>query len=186
MGGANYPREPCPSSEFPSKILLRAVNKSLDIRKVSLPVIYILGQIQILVPPQLLGVMAVTSGIPRPLLHVPYIYVMVFTFILPTLSLFTIATLGVYLHFEETTGTHCKVSAACMCTGLASCLVRALELTSQQGGAKGYRKEGSRFNKYSVGEGERGSIERLRLYSAKGQLCQLLSEQWRHHRLATC
>lgn len=50
------------------------------------------------------------NSTPRPVLHIPYAYVMFLTFALPTFSLLTIATLGFYLHFEQTTSTHCKVS----------------------------------------------------------------------------
>ncbi len=50
-----------------------------------------------------------SSSIPRPLLHIPYTYIILITFTMPTGALLTIASLGIYLHFEETTGTHCKV-----------------------------------------------------------------------------
>ena len=50
------------------------------------------------------------SPVPRPLLHIPYAYIMAITGTLPIASLITIVTLGVYLHLEETTATHCRVS----------------------------------------------------------------------------
>ena len=52
----------------------------------------------------------IMGAVPKPLLHMPYAYIIFTTFALPTFSLFTIATLGVYLHFQETTATHCGVS----------------------------------------------------------------------------
>jgi len=52
----------------------------------------------------------IMGAVPKPLLHVPFAYVIFITFALPTFSLMAIATLGVYLHFQETTATHCGVS----------------------------------------------------------------------------
>lgn len=46
----------------------------------------------------------------KPLLHIPYTYIMVTTFIFPVFSLISVVTLGVLLHFEKVTSTHCKVS----------------------------------------------------------------------------
>lgn len=48
-------------------------------------------------------------AVPKPLLHVPYVYVMVVTFILPLSALATCVVLGLYLHFEGVTATHCRV-----------------------------------------------------------------------------
>ena len=48
----------------------------------------------------------------KPLLHIPYTYIMVTTFIFPVFSLVSVVTLGVLLHFEKVTSTHCKVSHA--------------------------------------------------------------------------
>lgn len=50
---------------------------------------------------------------PKPLLHVPYGYVMAVEFSLPVIALSLCATLGYYLHFEGVTATHCRVSLAC-------------------------------------------------------------------------
>lgn len=44
-----------------------------------------------------------------PLLHIPYFYIMVVTASMPIVALLLSVTLGVYLHFDETTSTHCKV-----------------------------------------------------------------------------
>ena len=46
---------------------------------------------------------------PKPLLHVPYGYVMAVEFSLPVVALSLCATLGYYLHFEGVTATHCMV-----------------------------------------------------------------------------
>jgi len=46
---------------------------------------------------------------PKPILHVPYLYVMYMMFTLPVGALFLCATLGYHLHFEGVTATHCKV-----------------------------------------------------------------------------
>ena len=50
---------------------------------------------------------------PKPLLHVPYGYVMAVQFSLPVIALSLCATLGIYLHFEGVTATHCRVRLAC-------------------------------------------------------------------------
>ena len=50
---------------------------------------------------------------PKPLLHVPYGYVMAVEFSLPVIALSLCATLGIYLHFEGVTATHCRVRLAC-------------------------------------------------------------------------
>ena len=48
----------------------------------------------------------------KPLLHIPYTYIMVTTFIFPVFSLVSVVTLGVLLHFEKVTSTHCRVGHA--------------------------------------------------------------------------
>lgn len=45
----------------------------------------------------------------KPLLHVPYAYVMAITFSLPVVSLCTCLLLGIVLHLDVSTRTHCKV-----------------------------------------------------------------------------
>lgn len=49
----------------------------------------------------------------KPLLHVPYAYVMVITFSLAVCSLFACISVGVFMHLDVSTRTHCKV-----CTGM--------------------------------------------------------------------
>ena len=46
---------------------------------------------------------------PKPLLHLPYAYVMVISFSLAVLSLFVCVFVGVALHLDVSTRTHCKV-----------------------------------------------------------------------------
>ena len=46
----------------------------------------------------------------KPLLHIPYTYIMAATFVAPVFSLLSVVTLGVLLHFEKVTSTHCRVS----------------------------------------------------------------------------
>ncbi|XP_064404861.1 post-GPI attachment to proteins factor 2-like [Halichondria panicea] len=43
------------------------------------------------------------------LLHIPFAYIQAFTFSIPFVSLFTVVSLGVYLHLDKVTTTHCKV-----------------------------------------------------------------------------
>ena len=97
------------------------------------------------------------SGVPRPLLHIPYVYIMICTFTLPTVSLLTIASLGVYLHFDETTGTHCKVAYLGVSVGILN-----LPNTSQLANEIfrwGRTHAGSRiYIENSVWEEERGAL----------------------------
>ncbi len=44
------------------------------------------------------------------LLHIPFAYIQAFTFSIPFVSLFTVVSLGVYLHLDKVTTTHCKVN----------------------------------------------------------------------------
>ena len=58
---------------------------------------------------------------PKPILHVPYMYVGCFTLALPLVSLGAALTAGLYLHFDQITSTHCRVSVAYMdrmCVGV--------------------------------------------------------------------
>ena len=51
------------------------------------------------------------SHIPtKRLLHIPFAYVQAFTFTIPFVSLFSVVSLGVYLHLDKVTTTHCKVN----------------------------------------------------------------------------
>ena len=47
----------------------------------------------------------------KPLLHVPYKYFMTITFSLPVVTLCICVILGVVLHLDVSTRTHCKVVA---------------------------------------------------------------------------
>lgn len=49
----------------------------------------------------------------KPLLHVPYAYVMAIAFSMAVGSLFICISLGVVMHLDVSTRTHCKV-----CTGV--------------------------------------------------------------------
>jgi hypothetical protein len=48
-------------------------------------------------------------ALPKPLLHIPYMYVMVAMFCMAAGSLIVCLFLGTLLHLDETTGTHCEV-----------------------------------------------------------------------------
>lgn len=45
----------------------------------------------------------------KPLLHIPYAYVMAVTFSLAVGSFFTCISVGVVMHLDVSTRTHCKV-----------------------------------------------------------------------------
>ena len=49
--------------------------------------------------------------VPKPLIHVSYRYVSVLMFTLPVASLLLCAAIGLYLHYDYVTDTHCKVSS---------------------------------------------------------------------------
>lgn len=64
----------------------------------------------LLLLPMLLPGPVMSNPTSKPLLHIPYTYIMAVTFSLPVVSLFSIVVLGVVLHFDQVTATHCRVS----------------------------------------------------------------------------
>ena len=57
----------------------------------------------------------------KSLVHVPYSYIMGATLVIPVFSLLAVVTLGVLLHFDKVTSTHCRVSSLNL---LPCCFVR--------------------------------------------------------------